>query len=89
MRLSILVVAMALVAAGCGAIAPAYDRCDKPAPYANAEEAPPLVVPEGVEAPNTRNALRIPEITAVEKPLDGRCVDTPPSFVTTRAAEQG
>lgn len=84
-----LVLPVLMVLAGCGVISPAYDRCDKPAPYAGSPEAPPLVTPEGVNAPDTRNALKIPELTAPEKPLDGRCVDIPPSYLPSGAPEKG
>lgn len=75
--------------AGCGLVSPAYDRCDKPASYVNSPEAPPLVTPEGVDAPDTRSALRIPELQTPEKPSDGRCVDAPPDYSPNRTPEKG
>lgn len=77
------------VLAGCGVFRPATEQCDKPAVYADAPEAPLLVVPEGVEAPDTRNVLRIPEVKTPERPPDGRCVDAPPSYFPNRTPEPG
>ena len=84
-----LVILAVLLLAGCGVIAPAYDRCDKPAAYANSPEVPPLVTPEGVDAPDTRSALKVPELTTPEKPPDGRCVDVPPGYFPNRTPEKG
>lgn len=75
--------------AGCGLLSPAHDRCDKQPPYVNSPEARPLVIPEGVDAPDTRSALRVPDLTTPEKPLDGRCVDAPPSYVPAQAPDKG
>jgi uncharacterized lipoprotein len=69
-----------LVLSGCGLLTPTYERCDETPPYAAAREIPPLRVTEGLASPNTRNALRIPEVTIPEKPTDGRCIDVPPSY---------
>lgn len=79
MRIAILLPAL-LALTGCGLFAPTYQRCDETPAYAAAREIPPLRVPEGLEAPNTRNALGIPEVNVPEKPLDGRCIDVPPSY---------
>lgn len=79
MRLAMLLPFL-LVLAGCGLFRPTYERCDETPPYAGAREIPPLTVPEGLDLPNTRNALRIPELTVPEKPPDGRCLDVPPRY---------
>lgn len=84
-----LLIATVAVLAGCSVLAPAYDRCDKPAAYADAAEVPPLAIPEGVDAPDRRNALRIPEVVAPRKPPDGRCVDAPPDYFPNRTPGQG
>ena len=83
MRLLALIALLALT--GCGAFRPTYENCDETPAYAGAKELPPLRVPEGVDAPDTRNALRVPAVTVPEKPLDGRCIDAPPSYGTPRA----
>jgi uncharacterized lipoprotein len=50
--------------------------------YAGAAEMPPLKAPEGLEVPDTRNALRIPALDATERPRGSNepCLDTPPAF---------
>lgn len=79
MRLAMLF-PLLLALAGCGIFRPTYERCDETPGYAGAREVPPLRVPEGLDLPNTRNALKIPELTVPERPLDGRCIDVPPSY---------
>jgi len=83
MRLLALIALLAL--AGCGAFRPTFESCDETPAYAGAKELPPLRVPEGVDAPDTRNALKVPTVTVPEKPRDGRCIDAPPSYSTPRA----
>ncbi|MEZ5499377.1 MAG: hypothetical protein R3E77_08100 [Steroidobacteraceae bacterium] len=65
----------------------AYD-CHKPALYQQAQSIAPLKVPAGLEAPDTSNALRIPEVVAPAAPAgsDGPCLESPPEFQTTRQA---
>jgi uncharacterized lipoprotein len=73
------------VAAGCGLLPDAHSSCEKPQPYQSAAVAPPLRVPAGSEMPDTRNALRIPEVTAPERPADATaCIDHPPSYGASR-----
>ncbi len=69
------------ICAGCGMLPDAYSSCDKPRPYQSAAEAPPLTVPAGADAPDTRNALRIPAVPAAKRPPEaGRCLDHPPAY---------
>ena len=84
-RLGILLGLLAL-AGGCALLPDANSSCNKPKPYQAARENPPLRVPEGAIAPDTRGAMRIPETTAPQLPRDeGRCLDQPPSYGTTPA----
>lgn len=85
MRAAIFLALMVLT--GCRVLGPSYERCDDVPPYAGAKEDPPLAIPEGLDAPDTRSALRIPQLDAPPKPRDGRCTDTPPSYFPNR--EQG
>jgi uncharacterized lipoprotein len=79
-----LVVAAPLIG-GCGLLPNAYSSCSKPQPYQSAEETAPLRVPAGSDLPDTRNALRIPEVKAPERPLDAAsCLDHPPAYGTAR-----
>ena len=53
--------------------------------YAGAQELPPLKAPAGLDAPNTRNALKVPPLNTPER-VRGRdepCLDQPPPFSTT------
>lgn len=59
--------------------------------YAGAEEMPPLKAPPGLEAPDTRNALKVPPLNTPER-VRGRdepCLDQPPPFSTTRSVPAG
>jgi len=78
MRFAILLTLLAL--SGCSLFSPTYDRCDKTPAYAGAGELPPLQVPPGVAAPDTRNALDIPQVTAPAPVLKGTCIDAPPRY---------
>jgi uncharacterized lipoprotein len=57
--------------------------------YAGAKELPPLKAPPGLEAPNTRNALKVPPLQSPER-VRGKnepCLDAPPPFSTPKATE--
>ncbi len=83
-RLVILVSAW-LPLAGCGLLPDAYSGCDKIRPYQAAEQMAPLEVPAGADLPDTRAALKIPEIKAPQVPADsGKCLEHPPSYGSTR-----
>jgi uncharacterized lipoprotein len=61
--------------------------CHQPQAYAAAEDLPPLRIPPGLETPDTRNALRVPELNEPEPPRrrgTDPCLDTPPSFTTAK-----
>jgi hypothetical protein len=52
-------------------------------PFAgNADSRPPLKVPPGMSAPDTRNAVKIPELAAAdrERPKTEPCLAQPPKF---------
>jgi uncharacterized lipoprotein len=57
--------------------------------YAGAKEMPPLKAPPGLEAPNTRNALKVPPLQTPERPRGKNepCLDTPPPFSTPKTTE--
>lgn len=57
--------------------------CGKPPEYTNSDSIPPLQVPPGMDAPNTRGALRVPELDTPERPRgpDEPCLDQPPKYV--------
>jgi uncharacterized lipoprotein len=81
-----LVVAVAGALGGCRAIGGGSTACHKPAPYQAAESRPPLEIPPGLEAPDTRGALRIPQLNEPAPPPrdSGPCLDEPPPFAVPR-----
>lgn len=65
--------------AGCGAL---RGNCHEPGAYTKATSIPPLSIPAGLEAPDTRAALRIPEIQEPERvrgPTEP-CLESPPKL---------
>jgi uncharacterized lipoprotein len=75
------------IASACHLLPDAYSGCDKPKPYESAQEVPPLRVPDGSVAPDTRNAMRIPTVSTPQIPVSaGSCLDHPPAYGTKPAA---
>jgi uncharacterized lipoprotein len=63
--------------------------CHEVQPYTKASSVPPLVIPAGLDAPDTTNALRLPQLTEpAPPPRTGKqpCLDEPPSFKVTQPA---
>ena len=88
LRRSGLVVLLAgMPLAGCGLLPDAYTGCDKVRPYQSAESLPPLRVPEGADLPDTRGAMKIPEVRTPTLPDDGSCIDPPPSYGGSRPSK--
>jgi uncharacterized lipoprotein len=70
---------------GCGKRAVTCKQSNKD--YVGAQEEPPLKAPPGLEAPNTRNALKVPPLNTPER-MRGRdepCLDAPPPYTTPKA----
>jgi uncharacterized lipoprotein len=68
----------------------APELCKAPEGYAEAAEAPTLRVPTGLQAPDTRNALRIPDLTTPPPPARTKeqgCLDQPPPYTVAKPAE--
>jgi hypothetical protein len=66
------------------------NTCNDPQPYANARSIAPLKTPVGLSAPDTRAALRIPDLNEPPPPPRTRsdpCLDTPPSFVVPKVVK--
>lgn len=63
--------------------------CAKPGIYTVAQSAPPLRIPAGLDAPDTRGALRVPELNEPEVPMPkvSPCLDQPPKFSNTARLE--
>jgi uncharacterized lipoprotein len=76
-------IALALVAClSLGACKHRVPSCAKPGGYEKAESIAPLRIPNGLQAPDTRGALKIPDLNeAAAAPLPaGQCLDTPPRY---------
>jgi uncharacterized lipoprotein len=57
--------------------------------YVGAKDLPPLKAPPELQAPDTRNALKVPPLNTPER-VRGKnepCLDIPPPFATPKAAE--
>ena len=86
----------AMVAAGVFALSGCYfshrhsgvnHTCNTPQHYSTAQSIAPLKTPVGLSAPDTKNALRIPELKGPTPPPRSRtdpCLDTPPPFVVPK-----
>ena len=57
-------------------------RCREPAIGGNSKDLPPLKVPAGLDAPDTRNAIKVPPLNEPEVPRvpSDPCLSQPPSF---------
>lgn len=85
MNRMVIAVSALLPLAGCGLLPDAYSGCDKVQSYEAAEQMAPLDVPAGADLPDTRNALKIPEIKAPQVPAEpGKCLEHPPSYGSAR-----
>jgi uncharacterized lipoprotein len=56
--------------------------------YASAQEMPPLKAPPGLDAPSTRNALKVPPLNTPERMRgkDEPCLDIPPPFASSKTS---
>lgn len=74
----------ALALSGCGRIFKA--TCVQPSDYAGEVDLPPLKVPAGLDAPDTRRALPIPPLNEPERPRTAQdpCLDAPPRYAIPR-----
>ncbi len=68
----------------CGLLPDAYTGCEDARPYQAATDAGPLRVPAGADLPDTRNALKIPDMKTPELPREpGTCLEHPPPYAPT------
>ncbi len=77
------------IASGCSSL---VASCKKAPAYADEKDLPPLRIPVGMDAPDTREALVIPALEEPEVPRgpDEGCLEAPPkaSFVPTPVAAE-
>jgi uncharacterized lipoprotein len=81
----LLLVVLAVTLAGCNPFRrhAGPKLCKEPEGYAQATEAKTLTIPAGLESPDTKNALRIPDLNTPEPPARKKsegCLDEPPSY---------
>jgi uncharacterized lipoprotein len=82
-----------LVTAGCNPFRRGDARaalCKEPEGYADAVEAPTIQIPAGLQSPDTRNALRIPDLAGPPPPprtVEQGCLDQPPPYTVVKPAE--
>jgi uncharacterized lipoprotein len=81
---TILLLALALGAAGCSSI-----DCDDPTRYVGAELHAPIKTPEGLDPPEVRDTYRIPGGGPPKEYQGGACLMKPPQIVAppTKPAE--
>jgi hypothetical protein len=80
--LTLLLIAVATVAAGCRS---GGNVCGKPGLYAQAQSIPSLRIPVGLETPDTRAAMKIPDLNEPQPPPRQKgegCLDEPPKYTT-------
>ena len=58
------------------------DKCREPVVPADVQNNAPLKAAAELDAPDTRNAIKVPELTEPEKPRDAsvKCLSLPPSY---------
>jgi uncharacterized lipoprotein len=82
----ILVLLTVLLTSGCNPFRRtkyADQICKEPEGYAQAQEGKMLTIPAGLESPDTRTALRIPDLKTPEPPARKKgqgCLDEPPNY---------
>ena len=65
--------------------------CHDKKPYMTARTVAPLVIPPGLDPPDTGSALKIPQLNTPVPPARKEgdpCLDEPPSFVTAKPTPQ-
>lgn len=78
--------AAVLVSAGCHHF---RGSCNKPGIYTQAQTLPPLKIPSGLQAPDTTQALKIPDLNEPAPPPRKRsdpCLDSPPPYAVPKPA---
>jgi uncharacterized lipoprotein len=84
-----LCVVVASLLSGCGFFRASSESCRDDALYAGAREEAPLRIPPGLQAPDTRNALKVPDLNVPEAPraAGAGCLDAPPPYSTPKPVE--
>ena len=88
----VLLAAVVCVTAGCNPFRRSHADavCKGPEGYSDAASAPSLKIPAGLESPDTRSALRIPDLSTPEPPARREsqgCLDAPPKYAIVKPKE--
>jgi hypothetical protein len=61
------------------------EKCREPALPATVPSIPLLRAPEGLDAPDTRNAVKVPELATPDTPRSAKnkCLSVPPTYLST------
>ncbi|MFO1409215.1 MAG: hypothetical protein U1F06_02375 [Steroidobacteraceae bacterium] len=83
MRACVVVVALATTA-GCTWFHHGSTKCREPAMKTGIQNGAPLKLPAGLDAPDSRGAVRVPELNEPEQPRGKRdpCLSMPPAYKT-------
>jgi uncharacterized lipoprotein len=67
---------------GCSLLHKLEPNCHKPQEYQGAREVAPLIVPPGLDKPNTSGALVVPTVQLAPPPPGPKdtCLDIPPRY---------
>jgi uncharacterized lipoprotein len=78
----LLVIAASAVMSGCHLFSKLTPDCHSAQEYQRAGQLPPLIVPQGLDSPNTQGALVIPTIGVAPPPPGPKdaCLDLPPKY---------
>lgn len=83
------VIAVVTTLSGCQSWKIFQGKCAMPEDFAGVVENPPLKIPVGKDAPDTRAALSIPSLDSPEapRPADSPCIDSPPSILPPKSPQ--
>jgi uncharacterized lipoprotein len=78
----LLVIAASAVMSGCHLFSKLTPDCHSAQEYQRAGQRAPLIVPSGLDSPNTQGALAIPTVDAAPPPPGPKdaCLDLPPKY---------
>jgi uncharacterized lipoprotein len=79
----VMIVAVAASMSGCHSLLAKFEpNCHKPQEYQSAREVAPLIVPEGLDKPNTSGRLVVPTVELAPPPPGPKdaCLEVPPRY---------
>lgn len=78
----LLILATIAAISGCHPFSRLHADCHRPQEYLKAQQNTPLIVPEGLDTPNTKDALVIPTVEVTPPPPGPKdvCLDVPPRY---------